>query len=575
MIYAVVIWTILTIVCFLLGSTILNFFEGNSFTRFIEHIILSIWVGIIGLTVILLALSFLVPLSTTTGIITYTIIIIFSLFFNRNNEDIKSFINYLRPKYIGIYYLISIAVAILITRKTITWTDTGLYHWQSIKWLSNFGTVTGIGLIHSRYGFNAGWFAFSAPLNIPQLGSHVGAISNGFILLIATFHFLIAINNLLTKNYHISDWFIILYYSLIVCYYITIDSAYVILISYSPDVPVNFFVGIITWTILLIADSRKIQNTKAILNLELIPLLLSLGTITIKLTALPLLLPTFLFAIFNVSKKIKAFWVSSLLSIILLIPMFGYSIKTTGCLLYPSSVACFEVPWLIDKNVLKQEMQLINVMGGVEINPKQNYFLVMLKERWELLKSSIKYAILVILFIISIVLSGVLNAYNKHQIIKGLWYVIFLAIGGMLFILLQTAVIRFGLGYFFIIFCVFLGVIFNYNNRIINSNHSIILKNQKIYLYVFTICLITFFLANFKIKYLFIPSPLPTVKLIEGQINDVQYVYPKEQIGGDSKPFKFGLCWDAPLPCASAPIEDNIQLKDANRGISKGFINKK
>ena len=332
MLYIVAVWTILTTVCLLLGFTILNFFESNYF-KFRDKIILSVWVGIIGFTILFLALSFIVPLSTTTGIIVYLIVTLLALFFLKKKKTLKLLTNYFRVKYIRLYCLIVFLVAILIAKNNISWSDTGLYHWQAIKWLSNFGTVTGISLIHSRLGYNAGWFAFSAPLNVPQLGSHIGAISNGFILLIAIFHLVIAIKYLLNKNGYIADWFIAIYHSVLLVNYTFVPSARKLLLSYSPDVAVNFFIGIVAWVILSICNSSR--NSEPIFNRSFIPLLLAIGTVTMKLTALPLLLISFAFLVFNSSQKIKAFTVGTILSILLLTPMFVYSIKTTGCLLYP------------------------------------------------------------------------------------------------------------------------------------------------------------------------------------------------------------------------------------------------
>ncbi|MDR1863585.1 MAG: hypothetical protein LBQ67_06670, partial [Treponema sp.] len=40
--------------------------------------------------------------------------------------------------------------------------DTDLYHAQTIRWLNEYGTVPGLGNLHSRLGFNSSWHTFAA-----------------------------------------------------------------------------------------------------------------------------------------------------------------------------------------------------------------------------------------------------------------------------------------------------------------------------------------------------------------------------------------------------------------------------
>ena len=261
MIYNIIVWTILTVVCLICGNGILNYFNID-FLRVGDRFILSIWLGIIAFIIIFLGLSFIVPLSTTTGVITFLFAILFILLIPKNRQNLWSIYNFIELKKILFYYLLSITLAIIIN-KPIKWFDTGLYHWHSIKWLSNFGTVTGLALINSKHGFNAGWFAFSASLHLFLLDSHVSGVSNGFIFLIAIIHFCLSSQYLLTAQNQISDWFIT-FYNLLVCstYIATIFTDSPILISYSPDVFVNILIGVIAWVTLTISQQQKESGHK-------------------------------------------------------------------------------------------------------------------------------------------------------------------------------------------------------------------------------------------------------------------------------------------------------------------------
>ena len=562
MLYTIFVWIILTIVCFLLGNIVLRLFINNdNFLNLNDRSILCIWLGITSLTMIFLSLSFVVPLSTTTGIVVSLIVIIAGFFSlsNKHKKEINQ--KYLNQKHLGIYVLIVTSISALMN-KQILWYDTAVYHWQATKWLANFGTVTGVALIHSKLGFNSAWFAFSAPLNISALDSHIGAVSNGFIFFIATIHFIMTIKSLLQKNNLVAYWFISIYYFIYFIYNLFIFTNSTLLFSYSPDIPVNFFIGIIAWVILLILDQPKLLS-KSILKPEFIPLFLALVVVNIKLSAIPLLL-TFFIPIFKLSSKFKNIIISSVLSFVLLLPMFAYSIKTTGCLLYPSSAICFDLPWTIPQKIIRFENEKIT--GITPQNVKQNRFIFTLKRKLRRLFSSVKFQIMTILFIVSIILSILILRNKKYRKTQGSLWLISLAIAGMLFILVKIPLPRFGIGYFVMIMCFFSSfIISDIYTKIINNN-SLSLGNKLQRLNLLTITLLIILVTNFDLKSVLIPPELIQPKLIKARINNVNYVYRE----GYRSP-----CFDAPLPCAPENIKNNIQLKNPQQGISQGFINKK
>ncbi|WP_373479350.1 hypothetical protein [Geminocystis sp.] len=568
MLYFISVWTILLFICLILGIAILNSTRIDYLTRKTDRFFLSIWLGIISLTLLLLSISFFLPLSNLVGLSASLILILVSVSFSKNRQEIKSLLTKLNLNYIIFYFLIAIIISAITTQKII-WFDTGLYHWGSIKWLSQFGTVYGVGLINPKFGFNAGWFAFSAPLYAPFLGSHIGAISNGFLFFIGVIHFLISFKNLFikTKILLISDTFIFIYYSFILSVYtITSFSKSPILISFSPDIPVNFFIGIIAWSLLLLSNNYKVSNTTNYLFLpQFIPLFLSLGTVSIKLSALPLLGITFFFSCFNnyqKSKIIKKFIISSCLSILLLIPTFGYSIKTTGCFLYPSPFLCFNVPWAINKTVIQEEKTSI-----IGIDSSKNYknpVIFILNKRLQWLKSSIKLQIMVLLIIFSVIFSFLIIK-NKAKInsIQGYAWIIALGLLGITFIMIQIPLLRFGLGYFCLIPSLFISIFFM--PKLISLFHVNKFVMNKLFFFIlisFTSLIIIF--DNSIKERLFLPLKLTEIEVIKAQINDVSYVYP------DNWKIK---CWNHELPCSALPIYDNIRLKDPKKGIGGGFLN--
>lgn len=66
--------------------------------------------------------------------------------------------------------------------------DSGLYHFNSIRWLNEYPIVAGLGLLHDRLAFNSSWFELPALLNVYPYFNRGYAIAPLFILLLATAH---------------------------------------------------------------------------------------------------------------------------------------------------------------------------------------------------------------------------------------------------------------------------------------------------------------------------------------------------------------------------------------------------
>lgn len=610
MFYFLLIWSLLIFVCLVIGTAILHVLKANCFQRKGDRFIISIWLGIITLTILFLTISFFLPLSSIVGFSACLLLVFGCFLFSKIRQEVLSFLTNLKPSIWLILISIEIIVAGLVNQQ-IVWFDTGMYHWVSIKWLSEFGTVTGVALTNSKLAFNAGWFAFSAPLHLPILNSHAGAISNGFVFFVATVHFCIAIQNLLNKNLYLADGFILIYSCFTLpIYTITVFTGSPILISFSADIPVNFFIGVISWSILLISSGNKSPSTNknnTVFSANLIPLILALGTTTIKLSALPLLPITFLFSLNIKALKLKSLLTSCLISVLMLMPMFLYGIQTSGCPLYPSRLMCIDVPWKISEatiieetnqitgivrdkpqeNLIKKDTNKIseavkdkprenltkketNQSTNIERRkPKQSYVLLIIEKRWKWLKSSIKFQIMIILLILSIIFAIYLIKISKiKSSIKGYIWLLELGFLGMIFILSQIPLIRFGLGYFILISCLFIATILRLNWKKIKNNVFINYlnnqKNQHFFLIVLSCFSLTITFNNMAKAVLLLPPELPKAEVIKEKINDVEYFYPANWTV---------RCWDTKLPCAGVPIQHNIKLKDSQKGIAEGFIN--
>lgn len=75
----------------------------------------------------------------------------------------------------------------------ITYFDADLYHFQNIKWLSEYGAEAGVGIVHDRFDFTPAWFALAAPFDAGPFEMRAAAVADGFTLLVACLHALVCV----------------------------------------------------------------------------------------------------------------------------------------------------------------------------------------------------------------------------------------------------------------------------------------------------------------------------------------------------------------------------------------------
>jgi len=62
--------------------------------------------------------------------------------------------------------------------------DSGLYHFNSIRWLNEYAIIPGLGNLHSRLAFNQAYFAYVASLNVLPYFGNGHNLANGFLALL-------------------------------------------------------------------------------------------------------------------------------------------------------------------------------------------------------------------------------------------------------------------------------------------------------------------------------------------------------------------------------------------------------
>lgn len=553
-----------------------------------DRSVLSLWLGLIVLANGLLLVSLLLPLTPLIGLLVLTSLCAVSLVFRQTRAALSLIKSSLSAVHALGILMLAIGIASLMTRP-VTWFDTGLYHYQSIQWLANYGTVPGIALLLSNLGFTSSWFALAAPFNASILDARVSAVTNGFVVYLASLHLWISLRRCIKHQAHLSDWFAIVILSLLFLFLLGLNSLSEILVSPSPDIPCMVLTDVVAWFILVSASSSGHSDTAYSLisstnhltphridssengNTALIALFLAAGTVTIKLIALPLLLVTGLFYLISSRSHLSLVFKGGLTAGLLLLPLLSCSIVTSGCPLFPSTSICFALPWLPTPEKLQVVAEHTHhpTTWSTPTSASQTWFTTL--QQWFTSNPSRRFmpALLGVSFGCSAALAGnLLFGRRSMQAARSaqIW-LIAVGISGIVFLLRLSPFFRFMIAYILISPALMIALLLNSksNKKLLEaglrhfSSSKTLLLLKPLSLSLMLVGLVAFNLTRHYDR-LLLPAPIEPVETFQRQVNDVTYFFPRQ-----------GLCWATELPCTMA-ISTDIQLREPTLGIGSGFV---
>jgi len=603
MLFLVVAWSLLLMIFFQLGSTLLDFTKSSCFEKIGDRFIVSVWLGIIIFSNILLALSIFYHLSLLVLLLVSIGLGLLSLILSRRFY-ILSLKPYLTPGLVLGLLALLLSTSFVATQ-VVTWYDTGHYHFGIIKWLSRYGSVPGVALIYYAFGYTSSWFALAAPFNQWLLEARASTLTGGLAFLIATVHVCICLTRIITNRAHIQDWFLTIA-SLLA---FTVILRYEIHVSPSTDLPVIILTLIIGWSLVVIANPSSRLPSKAAITISndaLVPLMLAAGAVSIKLTALPSLLVCIVYYLASNRTSINRLLVGMAVVSLILLPFFVVQALTSGCLLYPSSLLCLDLPWTIGhEKIAAVSEQIRKAAQWSTITPPSGsswswFFPWVLRQKYQ--------SALVVFALSSLLLS--IRKLRLNRIPTFNWS---LALGlcGFFYTMLIGPTWRYTLGYLSIITAVFPSLLLVNRDSIlrhwlISIGSRIAPKSAAVILLVVISILIPTASAlrnnlqafnflrieirdsmdrgtlstdsvrwsrlilppailNFKLevqdekKFSFIVSDL---ELVEKKVNDISFFKPKSG----------NQCWNAEIPCTYFLTHDDIRLREADAGLRGGFV---
>ena len=583
MLYFVVVWTFLFLICFGSGTTLLGVLKADCFERRGDRLVVAIWLGITMLSVVFLSISLFVPLSLSITLPIALAAAGLPFLFPQFRAEIVTLFS---PRAMAFWFTLEFGVAFFMAKK-VTWYDSGFYHVSKIRWLAEYGTVPGLYLIQDRFGWTSSWFALSAVLNPSFVDYRATAIANGFILVIMLLHFFLSMKRIARGEARLADWFAAIAYVLLlpvllnknlpltdqkekpIFALLDQENNFIaeLVISPSHDVPIILLVIVIAWTMLIISERQSWLPSASPLDVRTIPLLLAGGATTIKLTGIGLLLVALPFYCF--SKRFwwqRIFW-GILLSLLLLAPMFASGIITSACPIYPSLFMCLKLPWSNNPHYLNNLglwWKDHTLLGHP--SKDENFWWWLLQEWFE--KSNIN-KIIIFCSIFALILLIWLFIWKRRQLASFSW-VLILGLVGSFMILSQAPDTRYGLGYFLLIPCSIMGA-FCYvtlNPQKINLIEGLpaflpprwLSSTHPLFLFSLALIGVLSFQGIKESRFL-LPPPLPQIRVFSARVNNIEYY----------QPLRPDVCWATKLPCSHDFLSHSLRLWKPKQGIRGGF----
>jgi len=321
----------------------------------------KVFIGLVVSNTITTCLSLFFPINIFV-LLSLLLLCMFLLFFIR--KDLKELWCLLyENKRILFWSLPVIFIASLISLSSPMNLDTGLYHLQSIKWIEQFPVVPGLANLHGRLGINPNIFTFFALTSLRAVFNQEIFSVNFVIFSVLVIYFADKLFSLYKKQ-GVSDLFVFNSIVLLIIFQCSYN-----LSSPSPDflaqtIPLFVFTRII---------DLSAQKEKTALKTFIPVLILIIYLLTVKLTALPIVL-LFVFVLIKYKNEIlKSLGLLPLLCLIIL-PWIIRNIILTGWLIYPfPALDLFNFDWKVPLSSVILEKECV-LSGSIEGDPTGGFF---------------------------------------------------------------------------------------------------------------------------------------------------------------------------------------------------------
>jgi hypothetical protein len=327
-----------------------------------EKIFSFVWMGWSFSLILLQTINIFSPIGILGGASILLAGLILAFLFLRT--DIGSFIAVFKsPLWLGLTMLAATSIAAISLPSPIAY-DSGLYHFNTIRWWNEYPIVLGLGNLHLRLAFNQSFFAYVAQLNLYPIFKNGHHIANGFLVFVLLSEQLFSLSKYITsrqERLNLSASSMAAIFMIPVTIYLILNAE---LSSPKPDTAASILQILIFVHFIRALEDINDENYDSRMLLVFV---LSATAITVKLSNLVYVLTICLILLIV---RIKHWQLPLKQAIIrttrlLLAPAFiialwcfrGYLMS--GCPLFPSTFGCIQTRWSIPIQITRDLADLI------------------------------------------------------------------------------------------------------------------------------------------------------------------------------------------------------------------------
>ncbi|EKP05982.1 putative membrane protein [Leptospira kirschneri str. 2008720114] len=439
---------------------------------------------LVGLSVTNTLVSFVSLFLPITVSVLYIFLLFCSVFLYFERENLKSLaFDWIRKSIVFIITFPFLLSALIFSLNPPFAYDSGLYHIQSIKWIQEYSVVPGLANLHGRFGFNPNIFTIFALTSLKEIFKQEIFSVNFLVYSLLVLHSINRIYKILKQEGFTNSFLL----NSIVLFLVL--EQFMSLSSPTPDL-----ISIVL-PLYILTNLPKNENHSE-LNLEnyFVSIILSVYTISVKLSTVPLCILILLLMIRYKFDRKKLSIVISIMFLILL-PWLIRNVILSGYLIYPfPAIDIFNFDWKVPLNAVVSEK--LSITGWAR-NPGEGYKEAAQMKFWEWFPiwwSSISKLnrLFIIISFLSPIFIFIYSLFKKVKIDFQTFAILFTSWIGAIFWILLAPDIRFGKA--------FLGIsaispLFYFNFRI-DFFPIKISKTSKQVILVFIFIVISVFLIN-------------------------------------------------------------------------------
>lgn len=408
-----------------------------SFSQFLTSL------GFIGFVFIYLIssiLNFFIPISFIISTIIQILgIIVFFL-------NIKYFLTLLKS--INIASLIFLFIfCFFIPFRWLQYYDTGLYHFQLMKWIVYSKVPFGISNLYYAFGTNTAWFSVSAVTEQPALlFKYPNFITNAILLFFYGLGISYSLKEIINKKITLSNIFLIL--TSIPWIFNSISSWSS---STSYDMPVGFFTFFLTYLFIYYFENIQVNFNKDFVIFLIFTF--SIFTFIVKISSIPIVLIFFIILFLTLkNKEIKIAILSVSFSALLFLPWVIKGVINSGYIIFPAVFTKLSfLKWSTPSNIAKESIANIRHMAR---GPNLSREITLSSFGWIsdwINRFYISYKI-IILMILACLFLFIIMLFKKNSrkiVSSSLFLPLFASFIGIIFWFFNIPDVRYGQGFIF------------------------------------------------------------------------------------------------------------------------------